>query len=898
MKSLRLLAWLLLLSIAIVLAPRPGTLRAGAAEQPNLVFACRAENDLYRVVTAGGAAYPRYDTPLEAVRAARAGAGVLMLADEYPQKTTPVEPAVFDHAAQKKLRLYVEYSSTLPGIKVGTPQPTQWERAVVASDAFGPPLKRLRILAIHGCRFVPVEAERPHLVVARVAGFDTAIFGLDDTRARPILFEHPRGDMLVATTGLSHFVTARYAPKEAWQAVWRMVLAWLRPGVEPPALDWTPTVRPTFTRDQVPPEDARLQAIRRGATWYGRARLFVHESWREEIGRQQEKNPDWMAPGPKPEWPQGDGRHGLLEGQGSIIYPDGSQPGRWLLRADCNAESAMGLAMHALVDDDPRSRTVAANLLDFVYFKSELQQGPRADPKSPSYGLLGWFCGPRGSGTYFGDDNAKAMLATMAAAAALRTDRWDEPLLRCILGNLRTTGTLGFRSHALGEADLQKHGWEHFARRRLVHPSPHYESWLWACYLWLYDKTRYEPLLQQARSGISITMQSYPRGWIWTNEQQQIERARMLLPLAWLIRVEDKPEYREWLGRVSGDLLARQDASGAIQEQIAGALQSNAQYGTTETSLLQTNGDPACDMLYVSNFALVGLNEAAAATGDAKLARAADRLAEFLVRIQTRSEIHRELDGAWYRGFDFRRWEYWGSNGDSGWGAWCTETGWTQGWIVAGLALRHRNATLWQLTSTSRIADRFDECRKRMLPEGLPQPPASAGRISHAALKRPVALAAAADPRHPGLGPASLTDGELSEGDCRMPQWMGFFGADLDATVDLGRPETIHRLGASFLQSVDVGIFLPVEVTFAVSDDGRTFRDVAAVKHGVSLREAGPLMRTLEKDGLDLRARYVRVRARNVGLTPDWHPAKGAKAWLFADEVMVNAKTGRGGRSP
>ena len=62
-------------------------------------------------------------------------------------------------------------------------------------------------------------------------------------------------------------------------------------------------------------------------------------------------------------------------------------------------------------------------------------------------------------------------------------------------------------------------------------------------------------------------------------------------------------------------------------------------------------------------------------------------LAEFLCRIQIRSEKHPELDGGWFRAFDFKRWEYWASNGDAGWGAWSIETGWTQSWITAVLGL-------------------------------------------------------------------------------------------------------------------------------------------------------------------------------------------------------------------
>jgi hypothetical protein len=168
-----------------------------------------------------------------------------------------------------------------------------------------------------------------------------------------------------------------------------------------------------------------------------------------------------------------------------------------------------------------------------------------------------------------------------------------------------------------------------------------------------------------------------------------------------------------------------------LQERLAWALKSNEQYGTCETSLLQTNGDPVSDMIYTSNFALLGLTEAAAATGDEKLRLAGDRLAEFLVRIQIRSPSHPELDGGWFRGFDYRRWDYWGSNGDAGWGTWCTETGWTQGWIVAGLALRQMNTSLWTLTRESRITRHFDKLRKAMLPDDALAPAVSPGKIPH-----------------------------------------------------------------------------------------------------------------------------------------------------------------------
>ena len=97
-------------------------------------------------------------------------------------------------------------------------------------------------------------------------------------------------------------------------------------------------------------------------------------------------------------------------------------------------------------------------------------------------------------------------------------------MLRVILGNFRTTGQQGFRSGSLNERGLRENGWEYYAARRFICPQPHYESWLWACYLRLYDKTKFEPLLDRARTGIRLTMQAYPKRWQWTNNQLQIER--------------------------------------------------------------------------------------------------------------------------------------------------------------------------------------------------------------------------------------------------------------------------------------------------------------------------------------------------------------------------------------
>ncbi len=678
-----------------------------------LYFICREDNDLYRVAMSAGIVLSRHDQAEDAVARAVPGSGILILAEGYPRRTTPVAPRLYRDAARKRLNLYVEFPSSVPGLNVEEPRPVAYgkyhnvlDRAVVASEAFAPALKRLRILTLHDCIYVPVQSPSAELVLARVAGFDTAVYGLPKHDVYPVLFQRPSHRLIVATTKLSEFVKGRYGPSAAWAHVWKWILEWLSPYPSFSLLHWTPAVHPAMGRDQMVSETGEVEAFRRGVAWFSNAKLFVASSWKKVV--YESASARGSLHDPLPSWPLGDGSDGILEGFSSQIKWNGTQPVGWNLRTDCAGEVSMAMALSGRIEKKPENSALAANLNNFIYFNSDLASGPRGDPNNPSFGLLGWSL-PEASGIYYGDDNARSMLGTLATAGLLRSNRWDEKVLRCLLANLRTTGVLGFRHNYLTQSELEKFGWRHFYDEKFVNYHPHYEAYLWACFLRAYDTTRYAPFLERARTAIRMTMAAYPNHWRWTNGLQQ-ERARMLLPLTWLIRLEDTPEHRGWLQRVAADLISFQDQSGAIREEIGsvgegefGPPKSNAQYGTSEAPLLQENGDPVSDLLYTTNFAFLGLHEAAAATHEPFYARAGNKLAKFLCRIQIESEKQPELAGGWFRAFDYKRWDYWASASDWGWGPWSIETGWTMSWICGVLAMRHLNISLWELTGWSRL---------------------------------------------------------------------------------------------------------------------------------------------------------------------------------------------------
>jgi hypothetical protein len=692
-----------------------------------LTFCCRPDNDLYLAL--GAYKFSRFTNALVAVQRAPKNSAVLVLADRYPEQTTSIGSETLDLAREKGLRLYIEYASNLPGLVSPSPRVANWERLVVSSDKFqssvgggGPSLEPMRILMAHSCHYLLFTNQSgADLTLARVAGYDTAIYGLPAQDAWPILFSLPGQKIIVGATKLSGFVRGRYAPSEDWKFLWENLLHRLGASATV-KLSFSPTVSTAYSAKSKLPRRFERQTLTAAANWFANSHLLVHPQEKDLIHAALASNTETID-APCFDAPEGDGSLGIMEGYASAIRPDGSQPRRLPLRADCNAESAMVLALDSTLEvRKPGPAAIAGNLLDFVYFNSGMCAGVRADPGSSAYGLIGW--GDVASAwlvANYGDDDARAILATLLASAALNTHRYDERVMRALLANLRTTGELGFRTDRIDLSALQQNGWASFYHGKPIDYSPHFESYLWACYLWSYQQTNFRPFLDRTLTAISMTMKVYPDQWRW---QDNLERAHMLLCLAWLVRVEDTVEHREWLRRVATDLLKDQTPSGAILERLGSPRgghyrtpQKNADYGTAETPLLQENGDPVTDQLYTTGFALLGLHEAAGATGDPLYQRAEDRLAEFLCRIQTRSAKLPYLSGTWFRAFDDRRWEAWASSADVGWGAWCLESGWGQAWIPATLALREKQTTMWEMTSGSHAARYLPELKAQMLSE-------------------------------------------------------------------------------------------------------------------------------------------------------------------------------------
>ncbi len=141
-------------------------------------------------------------------------------------------------------------------------------------------------------------------------------------------------------------------------------------------------------------------------------------------------------------------------------------------------------------------------------------------------------------------------------------------------------------------------------------------------------------------------------------------------------------------------------------------------------------------------------------------------------------------------------------------------------------------------------------------------------------------------PQYAAGGDNALIDGILGGLDFRLGSWQGYQGVNVDAVIDLGHEQKVHSVAIRFLQDIGSWIFMPLDVKFYYSLDGKDFKQYNEVKNSVSPREDLPVIKIFETKK-PVKARYIRIVAQNRGTCPAWHQGAGGKCWLFTDEIFI-----------
>lgn len=142
-------------------------------------------------------------------------------------------------------------------------------------------------------------------------------------------------------------------------------------------------------------------------------------------------------------------------------------------------------------------------------------------------------------------------------------------------------------------------------------------------------------------------------------------------------------------------------------------------------------------------------------------------------------------------------------------------------------------------------------------------------------------------PAYAAGGDQALIDYIFGQNDFRTGAWQGYEGVDLVARVDLGSVKQFSELSVRFLQDQRSWIFMPQQVDFYTSENGTDYSPAGSIKTKTDPKQNGSIIETFHAKGKKFQARYVRVVAKNAGVCPDWHPGKGYKSWVFADEITI-----------
>ena len=151
-----------------------------------------------------------------------------------------------------------------------------------------------------------------------------------------------------------------------------------------------------------------------------------------------------------------------------------------------------------------------------------------------------------------------------------------------------------------------------------------------------------------------------------------------------------------------------------------------------------------------------------------------------------------------------------------------------------------------------------------------------------------VTLASQYSTQYTGSGVDAIIDGLRGTANFASGEWQGYEGKTFEAVIDLKRPTRISTVGGSFLQATRSWIWMPARIEFESSDDGVNFTTLAEIKTDVSQQDEKPQSKEfLQQLTVPVNARFIRVRAYNIGKIPAWHPGAGGDPWIFIDEVII-----------
>lgn len=153
--------------------------------------------------------------------------------------------------------------------------------------------------------------------------------------------------------------------------------------------------------------------------------------------------------------------------------------------------------------------------------------------------------------------------------------------------------------------------------------------------------------------------------------------------------------------------------------------------------------------------------------------------------------------------------------------------------------------------------------------------------VFHKGLGKKVSLAAPPSKDYNPGSSFALVNGIEGIASYNDNQWFGYNGNNFEAVIDLDSVQDINLVGMNTLNLRPNWIYPPKQVTFAVSEDGKTYKEVYKQ---TDFTQTGI---NQVRGKVAVRGRYVKLNAVNFGKIPAGAEGAGNPAWLFIDEMII-----------
>jgi hexosaminidase len=132
-------------------------------------------------------------------------------------------------------------------------------------------------------------------------------------------------------------------------------------------------------------------------------------------------------------------------------------------------------------------------------------------------------------------------------------------------------------------------------------------------------------------------------------------------------------------------------------------------------------------------------------------------------------------------------------------------------------------------------------------------------------------------------GSFTLVDGMKGNTSKFGRDWLGFWGKDMNATIDLGKTEMISKISINTLLSEGSWIYYPKSIGILASKDGENYIPIKIISSKEIHENKGKIVVKFDKQNVQ----FIKVIAENNGIITDGKPGAGSNSWLFVDEISV-----------